>query len=114
MKALAVWRSNDDWHRPRPPLYLGTLSAFFAALTGCTRSLPSFRPALSNPSSHSRNRHAHHQQPRAGLASSVSQSAQISPPAAPYPFIAGLVISRILTVIGADRGAQLGTNKALP
>jgi len=34
-EALAIWRSNDEWHRTAVRLlYLGTLAAFVAAFTG--------------------------------------------------------------------------------
>jgi len=108
-EVLAAWRSNDDWHRTAVRLlYLGTLGGFFAAITGWyaqSSVLPS-GPVQSVFSVHETVMLTTTSFAAGLCLFCFTKRANFS--AGPRRILlAGLIILAILTVIGADRGAQL-------
>jgi uncharacterized membrane protein len=105
---LAVARASGDWHRTAArSLYLGTIAAAFAMLTGwrAQRSVPPFGPAHDVVRVH---------ETLMWLATTVAVwlciVALLKPRIsgmAQKLFLAGLVVLVILVGIGADRGAEM-------
>lgn len=108
-EALAIWRSNDDWHRTAIRLlYLGTLGACAAAFTGwLAESSVEPSPAIQNV-------FEFHETVML-VATSFGAALCLFCFAARAQFtsskrrvlLAGLVLLAILTTVGADRGAEL-------
>jgi uncharacterized membrane protein len=105
---VAVARASQDWHRTAArTLYLGTLCAAFAVLTGwrAERSVPPLGPAHDAMSLHETLMLF-----ATTLAVWLCLVALFKPPisgAAQRWFLAGLVLLMILVTVGADRGAEL-------
>jgi uncharacterized membrane protein len=108
-EALAIWRSNDDWHRTAVRLlYLGTLAACFAAFTGwlAESSVLPTGPVQSVFAIH---------ETLMLITTSFAAGLCLFCFAKRAKFTAGprrilligLIILAVLTAVGADRGAQL-------
>ena len=107
--ALAIWRSNDDWHRTSVRLlHLGTLAAFFAAFTGW------YAQSSVLPNGPVQSVFTIHETVMlittsfaAGLClfCFVMRAKFTSGPR--RILLVGLILLAILTTVGADRGAQL-------
>ncbi len=108
-EALAIWRSNDEWHRTAVRLlYLGTLAAFAAAFTGWLAQ-SSVEPTIEIQ------RVFDIHETLMLIATSLATALSIYDFAKRAAFsansrrilLAGLIALAILTIIGTDRGAQL-------
>jgi uncharacterized membrane protein len=106
---LAMWRSNDEWHRTAVRLlYLGTLCAFAAAFTGWLAQ-SSVEPSLTIQ------RVFDIHETLMLIATSLATALSIYcfakranfTAAARRVLLAGLIALAIVTIIGTDRGAQL-------
>jgi uncharacterized membrane protein len=105
---VAVARANEDWHRTAArSLYLGTIAAIFAVLTGwrAERSVPPFGGAHDAMSVHETL--MLFATTLAGWLCIVSLLKPRISGMAQKLFLAGLVVLVILVGIGADRGAEM-------
>jgi uncharacterized membrane protein len=108
-EALAIWRSNDEWHHTAVRLlYLGTLAAFAAAFTGWLAQ-SSVEPSIEIQ------RVFDIHESLMLIATSFATALSIYCFAKRAAFaansrrilLAGLIALAILTIAGTDRGAQL-------
>jgi uncharacterized membrane protein len=105
---VAVARGSEDWHRSAArALYLGTLAAVFAVLTGwrAESSVPPFGAVRGVLSVHETLMLF-----ATTIAGWLCLVALLKPRisgAAQKWFLAGLVVLMILVAIGADRGAEM-------
>jgi uncharacterized membrane protein len=108
-EALAIWRSNDDWHRTAVRLlFLGTLAAFVAAFTGW-QAQTSVEPNIAIQ--HVFDLHETLMLIATSLATALclycfSMRSRFTSNPRRWLLI-GLVVLAILTIVGTDRGAQL-------
>ncbi len=108
-EALAVARSNEDWHKTAVRLlYLGTLCAFAAVGTGllAESSVMEMGPARDVFELHEKLMYIT-TSAAVGLCMFVFFLRKRFTPGLQKLFLAGLVILTILLTVGADRGAQL-------
>lgn len=108
-EALAIWRSNNDFHRTAVRLLnLGTICAFAAAFTGWLAQ-SSVEPSLEIQ------RVFDIHETLMLIATSFATALSIYcfakranfTASARHIFLAGLIALAILTIVGTDRGAQL-------
>jgi len=108
-EALAVWRSNDELHRTAVRLlYLGTLSAFFAAGTGllAEEAVPETGPANAVVELHMELMLIT-TSAAVGLCMLTFFRRHNFTPGLRKLFLLGLFVLAVLLTIGTDRGAQL-------
>ncbi len=108
-EALAVLRSNEDWHRTAVRLlYFGTLTAFVTAGTGllAQNAVPDTGPAHEIMELHEKLMLVTTSL-AAGLCMFAFFVRDRFTPRFRKLFFAGLILLTIIMTIGADRGAQL-------
>jgi uncharacterized membrane protein len=108
-EALAIWRSNDDWHRTSVRLlFLGTIAASFAVLTGwyAGASVPPSGPVQNVFSIHETIMLITTAFAIALCLFCIAKRTQFTV-GSRRVLLVGLIVLAILTTIGADRGAQM-------
>ena len=108
-EVLALWRSNDDWRRTSVRLlFLGTIAASFAVLTGwyAGASVPPSGPVQAVFSIHETIMLVTTAFAIALCLFCIAKRTQFTV-GSRRVLLVGLIVLAVLTTIGADRGAQM-------